>query len=463
MKQQLLSIGLCLAISVGVLAEESTTPIGNQLASLKATSQAFNQVAKKGIAAVVNISATRVKQAAPYTYLFGEDIFRDYFQMPEQEQSQKSVGSGVIVDTAGYILTNNHVIDGADKVTVTLSDKREFEAEIVGTDPKTDIAVLKIKADQLPALDLGNSDAIEVGDWAIAIGSPFGLSKSMTVGIISAKGRSNVGIVDYENFIQTDAAINPGNSGGALLNIDGELIGINTAIFTKSGGYNGIGFAIPVNLSKKVMADLIKSGKVIRGWLGVVIQSITPELQRQFALKTSEGALISDIVPDSPAEKAGIKRGDIIVSYDGKPIQNYYDLRNTVGQAPIGKRARVEIIRNGRTRLMTVTIKAYPDDEKKVVQKDADILGIQVSEVTNEFQKKYRLSDDAGVLVTQVAANKPAAGILKAGDVILEIGGQEIYDISDYLASIQSLKKRTSVLIWIKRGAYSQYVVVRLN
>lgn len=456
MKQLLL--GLLIA---GLVAMPSA--LANDIAALKATSKAFNQVAKKGIAAVVNIGASRtVRQrqyAHPFYDLFGDEMFRQYFKAPQQQR--QSMGSGVIVDKRGYILTNNHVIDGADEITVTLSDKREFSATIVGRDPRTDVAVLKIDAKDLPIIEVGNSDAIEVGDWAIAVGSPFGLSKSMTVGVISAKGRSNVGIVDYENFIQTDAAINPGNSGGALLNIDGELIGINTAIFTKSGGYNGIGFAIPVNLANKVMTDLITQGKVVRGWLGVIIQPITAELQEQFNLKTKTGALISDVVDDGPADEAGIKRGDIVVSFDGAEIQDSYDLRNRVGQAPVGKKVKIELVRRGKTRTVTLNISAFPQDDD--TPEEADILGAEVATITRDLKNELKLKQRSGVVITDISPDSPAqrAGLRK-GDIILEVANQSIYRLSDYQDVIGQLQKGQHVLVWIKRGLYSQYVVVKL-
>ena len=452
-------LGLLIA---GLMAMPSA--LADDIAALKATSKAFNQVAKKGIAAVVNIGASRtVRQrqyAHPFYDLFGDEMFRQYFKAPQQQQRQ-SMGSGVIVDKRGYILTNNHVIDGADEITVALSDKREFSATIVGRDPRTDVAVLKIDAKDLPVIEVGNSDAIEVGDWAIAVGSPFGLSKSMTVGVISAKGRSNVGIVDYENFIQTDAAINPGNSGGALLNIDGELIGINTAIFTKSGGYNGIGFAIPVNLANKIMTDLITQGKVVRGWLGVIIQPITAELQEQFNLKTKTGALISDVVDDGPADEAGIKRGDIVVSFDGAEIQDSYDLRNRVGQAPVGKKVKIELVRRGKTRTVTLNISAFPQDDD--TPEEADILGAEVATITRDLQNELKLKQRSGVVITDISPDSPAqrAGLRK-GDIILEVANQSIYRLSDYQDVIGQLQKGQHVLVWIKRGLYSQYVVVKL-
>ncbi len=442
----------------------------DSLADLKATSRAFNRVAEAGIDAVVNISATQKQpqslngysNADPFDFFFGDDLFKHYFQQPSSKQT--SLGSGVLVDNSGYILTNHHVVDNAADITVTLSDKNEFSATLVGSDPRTDVAVLKIKPESkpLPAIQLGDSDTLRVGDWAIAIGSPFGLSKSMTVGIISATGRSNVGIVDYENFIQTDAAINPGNSGGALLDIDGQLIGINTAIFTKSGGYNGIGFAIPINLAKKVMTDLIEHGHVIRGWIGVIIQPITPELSQQLTLDSNAGALIGDLVPNGPADTAGIRRGDVITHINDTPIDDYNDLRNRISQSPVGQSVQLTLIRKKKTKTVSVTVDRFPDDvEQTAAAKQHDTLGIRVEPIQADAQRKFNVYEQSGLVITQVAPDGPAAGILETGDVLLEINNTRIDTLSDYAQTVAKLPAGKNVLLWIRRGRYSQYVVIR--
>ena len=300
------------------------------------------QVATRARPAVVNISTTVTsKDRSPMRSPFFDDpFFRRFFGeefehrfQPEELPRQRGTGSGVIVSPDGYIITNNHVVEAGDEIQVMLSDKRNFKAEIVGTDPKTDLALLKIEADDLPVLPWGNSRDLQVGEIVMAVGSPFGLNQTVTMGIVSAVGRANVGIVDYEDFIQTDAAINPGNSGGALVNLKGELIGINTAIFSRSGGYMGIGFAIPSNMAKSIQASLIEHGKVVRGWLGVSIQDLTPDLQEQFDSPDVRGALVSEVVDDSPAEEAGIQRGDIIRQYDSETVTDTRHLRSLVAES----------------------------------------------------------------------------------------------------------------------------------
>src|SRR3990170_1758434 len=292
----------------------------------------FVEVSKAVKPAVVNISTTRLikgeeggAQTNPFfedpffRRFFGDEFYRQ-FEAPRQRK-EESLGSGVIID-CGYIVTNNHVIAKADEIKVVLSDKREFKGKLVGTDPKSDLAVIKIAASNLPTIPWGDSTRLEVGEYVLAVGNPFGLNQTITMGIVSAVGRANVGIADYEDFIQTDAAINPGNSGGALINVHGELIGVNTAIFSRSGGYMGIGFAVPANMARTVMQSLIKGGKVIRGWLGVSIQQVTPELAKQFGLKEARGALVSEVIAESPAVAAGLKDGDVITAFDGKPVES---------------------------------------------------------------------------------------------------------------------------------------------
>src|SRR5437773_6331084 len=273
-----------------------------------------------------------------------------------------SGGSGVIIDPNGYIVTNNHVVDRASEIKVYLSNKKEYQAKTIGTDPKTDLAVIKIEATNLPYLKWGNYDELQVGDIVLAVGSPFGLSQTVTMGIISALGRGNVGIADYEDFIQTDASINPGNSGGALVNLKGELIGINTAIFSRTGGNEGIGFAVPVSLAKPITESLIKAGKVVRGWLGVAIQEITPDLAKAFKVKEQKGALVSDVNEQGPALKAGLQRGDVIMEFDGKEVQTVSELRNRVAQTPVGSKVALKVLRDGQEKQLTLHIGERPSD-----------------------------------------------------------------------------------------------------
>ncbi|MEE9583884.1 MAG: trypsin-like peptidase domain-containing protein, partial [Candidatus Brocadiales bacterium] len=335
-----------------VQAERSTAEIERLQETATQFSKLFSEVADYVKPSVVHVKAVKVMKRESFErfhppgggrgggggFPFGDDFFDRFFggRMPK-EFKQQGFGSGVIVDARGYILTNNHVVAEADEIFVMLpGSKKELKAEVVGTDPPTDIAVIKIEGNGLPVAKLGNSDDVHVGDWVIAVGNPFGLTQTVTAGIISAVGRANVGIADYEDFIQTDAAINPGNSGGPLVNLNAEIIGINSAIFTRSGGYQGIGFAIPINMAKIVMESLIAHKKVIRGWLGVSIQDIDENLAESFDLSSTEGVLISDVTPNSPAERDGIERGDVIVEYQGKEIEDVNDLRNLVAQTPVG-------------------------------------------------------------------------------------------------------------------------------
>ena len=299
---------------------------------------------------------------------FGEEFERRF--QPEEFPRQQETGSGVIVSRDGYIITNNHVVEQGDDIQVTLSDKRNFAAEIVGTDPKTDLALVKIDADNLPVLPWGDSGKLEVGEIVLAIGNPFGLNQTVTMGIVSAVGRANVGIVDYEDFIQTDAAINPGNSGGALVNLKGELIGINTAIFTRSGGYMGIGFAIPSNMAKSIQTSLTQHGKVIRGWLGVSIQDLTPDLQEQFDAPDQRGVLVSDVVEDSPAEEGGLKRGDIIRQYDNYEVNDSRHLRSLVAETQPDASVTIQVLRDGDEQQVKVRIAEMPKDLEALASSD---------------------------------------------------------------------------------------------
>ena len=311
-------------------------------------SPAFSNIVKVISPLVVNISTTktiRKKDTSQFSHFF-DSPFQDFFEpfnMPKKWK-EESLGSGVLVSQDGYIITNNHVVEKSDEIKVTLYGQQTYTGKIIGTDPKTDIAVIKISADNLPSIKWGDSDVLQVGEFVLAFGNPYSLGHTVTMGIVSALGRANVGIADYEDFIQTDAAINPGNSGGPLVNIKGELIGINTAIFSRTGGYQGIGFAVPSNMAKSVMTQLINEGKVTRGWLGVTIQNLTPELSKEFGLKKTTGALVTNIFDNSPADNAGIKRGDVVIEVDGKTIKNVENLRNIVSQSKVGKKIKVTLL-----------------------------------------------------------------------------------------------------------------------
>ncbi|MDD5170791.1 MAG: Do family serine endopeptidase, partial [Syntrophales bacterium] len=347
-----------------------------------------------------------------------------------------------------------------DDIKVRLSDKRILKGKVVGTDPITDLAVVKIAADNLPFLKFGDSDQLKVGDTVIAIGVPFGLTQTVTSGIISAKGRADVGLADYEDFIQTDAAINPGNSGGALVNIRGELIGINTAILSSSGGYQGIGFAIPTNMAKVVMDSLIKKGKVVRGWLGVSIQPVTPELAKNLGLKDDKGALIADIVDNSPAADAQLQRGDVIIEFDGKQVTDATTLKNLVAATPPPKEAAVKYIRNGNVMTTKVTVRELTAQAQRMAgQVENQFRGISVQALTPDIRQNLGIPRKVtGVIVAEVSERSPAADILQPGDVIMEINKKRIANVKDYTDTISRIRAGENALVLIYRNGSTAYI-----
>ena len=448
-------------------------------AQFQELSQAFRDIAKEVGPAVVYISTEQTIKGTnggsnspeQFREFFGDEFMRRFFgEIPqEREYKQNGLGSGFITSQDGYILTNNHVVANADKIKVTLSDKRDFTAEVVGTDPKTDVAVIKIKADNLPVAPLGDSNTLEVGDWVVAIGTPFGLSQTMTAGIISAEGRSNIGINDYEDFIQTDAAINPGNSGGPLVNVNGEVIGINTAIFSRSGGYQGIGFAIPINMAKSVQESLITKGKVIRGWLGVMIQPVLPEIIKQFGLPDgTTGTLVGDVLKGGPAEASGLQRGDEIVEFDGKPIDSPTALRNMVADTEVGKKVDVILFRDGKKKTAQVKIGEQPNNEEQASAaaptETAEKFGLSVQELTPEIAQQLGYEGDKGVIVSNVESGSPADDSgLRRGDLIKEINKKNIESLADYNKAMKSVGEEKSFLTLIRRGENTSYVVVSVE
>ncbi|MCG2722371.1 MAG: DegQ family serine endoprotease [Thermodesulfovibrionales bacterium] len=437
------------------------------------TSKAFSEIVTAVSPTVVNISTTKVvkRDQGP----FFDDPFYDFFNPfhdfnAPRKWKEKSLGSGVIVSADGYIITNNHVVDKSDEIKVTLLDRRTFKGAIVGADPKTDVAILKIDAGNLLPLTWGDSDKLQVGEFVLAIGSPYGLSNTVTMGIISAVGRANVGIADYEDFIQTDAAINPGNSGGPLVNIRGELIGINTAIFSRTGGYQGIGFAVPSNMVRLIMDQLIQQGKVTRGWVGVTIQELTSELASEFGLKRSNGALVSDVAKDSPAAKAGILRGDIILEFNGKEVKDVSSLRNMVAQSKSGTEISMKILRSGKEFTVKIIIKELPREVAEVttdqmpIETESTILaGLTVMDLSKEIIRQLGFNKgERGVVVVRVEPGSPAdEAEIKKGDIIKEIDKREISNLNDYTRISSNIKRNSSVLLFINRGGKKFYVILK--
>ena len=377
-------------------------------------------------------------------------------------------GSGVIVSPDGYVLTNNHVIEGAQEVTVTLPDKREFKGAIVGADPKTDLAVVKIDGQNLPTVVWGDATKLQVGEYVLAVGNPFGLNSTVTLGIVSALGRGRMGITQYEDFIQTDAAINPGNSGGALVNTRGELVGINTAIFSQTGGYQGVGFAVPTSMGKPIYESLIKTGKVVRGYLGIGIQDLSQDLAKSFGIKSAKGALVSDVKEESPADQAGLKQGDVITSYQGSSVEDAVSLQRLVTRTAVGTKASVKVIRDGHEKDLTVTIGEQPDTVKvaKAEPAEADyaFAGVAVQDLDRETAKELGLKGkQQGVVVTGVEPESGAekAGLM-AGDVIREINRQPVKSVKEFEKASAAIKKGDNVLILINRRGNALFLTAKV-
>ncbi|MDW7972648.1 MAG: DegQ family serine endoprotease [Thermodesulfovibrio sp.] len=417
---------------------------------------------------VVNIYTTKKIKRPWIPFPFNDPFFRRFFDEElselfnrQREYTQTSLGSGVIVDSSGHILTNYHVIKGADEIKVKLYDKRVFDGTVIGYDAKTDIAVIKIKAEGLRPIKWGDSDKLRVGETVIAIGNPYGLNLTVTSGIVSATGRANVGIADYEDFIQTDAAINPGNSGGPLVNVRGELVGINTAIFSTTGGYQGIGFAIPSNMAKVVMESLIKNKRVVRGWLGVTVQDLDNEMAKRLKLKEIKGAIITDVEEGSPAEKAGLMRKDVIIGFDGKEVEDSAHLRNLVANTPPGKRVNIEIIRENKKYSIPVTIGELPA-ERKVSLAESVLAGLHVEELTTKLRNQLKIPQKInGVVVTYIEPGSHVEGLLAKGDVIIEINNEKINNVKDFIRVAKEAK--TEAIIWFYRQGRISYITVSIR
>jgi serine protease Do len=441
---------------------ELTNP--SKAAVLLPGGQSIADVAAKVTPSVVNVFSEKASQAtAPdLSPFFSDPYFRFFFDQPGRSfreaprRREQSLGSGVIVATDGVIITNNHVVAQAEKIRVALKDGRELEAKLVGSDPKSDVAVLRVEAKDLPAIAVADSSKIRIGELVLAIGNPFGIGQTVTMGIISAVGRANMGITDYEDFIQTDAAINPGNSGGALVTMDGNLVGINTAIVSRSGGYQGIGFAIPSNMAMQVKDSIVKHGKVIRGWLGVAIQDVTEELSKSIDVPARSGVLISDVTPDSPAAKAGLKRGDVVKAIDGTKTTDSAHLRNLVALAGKGKTVKVDLLRERKDMSLEVTLGELPADGSAAgpgVERTEDagpFAGVGIQELDASTRGRMRIpSGVRGVLVTRVDPQSPSASMgLRPGDVIVEVNRTETPTVDAFRKAAKQTERRALVLVY---------------
>ncbi len=422
---------------------------------------------------VVNISTTSVmgKGTSPSPFGGGQqDPFEEFFKrffgdLPQREFRQRGLGSGFVLTEDGYIVTNNHVVEKATDIDVILEDGQKYDAKVIGKDPKTDVALLKINPKhKLPAVSLGDSEKLEIGDWVIAVGNPFGLGHTVTVGIVSAKGRS-LGLGAYDDFIQTDAAINPGNSGGPLFNLQGQVVGVNTAIIA---GGQGIGFAIPIDLAKNIINQLKDTGKVVRGWLGVLVQQITPEIAEGLKLPEPKGALVSDVTPGGPAAKAGIQRQDIITQFNGQAINEMQELPKLVAAMPPGTEVQLTYLRNGKEKTARLKVAEQPEEiAKSGIPGGEEVeqnLGLVVQEVNPQIQRRLRIEDSEGVIITNVDSRGPAqeAG-LRVGDLILEINKKQIRNLDDYRKVIDSIKNGETALLLVKRGKNTIYSALKVG
>ena len=435
----------------------------------------FVSLAKKMRPVVVNISTTQLSESRggqEFGSPFGgdDDPFNDFWRrffggpMPRGPQRQRSLGSGFVIDSDGFILTNNHVVENAQKIVVKLAgDDQDYEAKVVGRDPKTDIAIIKINAKtNLTAASLGDSDHLEVGEWVVAIGNPFGLDGSVTSGIVSAKGRHNITQGPYDNFIQTDASINPGNSGGPLINLRGEVVGINTAIFSRTGGNIGIGFAIPINLVKELLPQLRGKGKVTRGYLGVLIQKVTPEIAESLGMNKAQGALVANVSKDGPAEKAGVKVGDVIVEFDGKEVRDSGDLPIIVARTPVDKKVHMKVLRDKKEVNLNVAVGELKEEEVVASVPEKGELGMTVQRLTPQIAESLGLEKAEGVVVTAVEPGSAAdeAGI-RRGDVIVEIDRKAIRNVDEYKKAVAGIRKGKGILFLVRRGDSTLFLALK--
>jgi serine protease Do len=464
------------AATLGKLGFENPAPTVKMVSrSEAAAGRGYSAVVKRVLPAVVNISSSKVvKQTAleipqgvdPFFRQFFGDNFSQRFNVP-QERSEKALGSGVIVSPEGYILTNNHVVEGAKEVTVTLRDKREMKARVVGTDPRTDIAVLKLEGSNFPALTLADSGKVEVGDIVLAIGNPFGVGQTVTAGIVSATGRGGLGIEQVEDFIQTDAPINPGNSGGALVDDEGHLIGINTAIISgNSGGNQGIGFAVPINMARHDMDEILAHGKVAHGYLGILPQDLTPALAKAFNTSETSGALVGEVTPNSPAARSNLKQGDIIVAVNGQAVADAGQLRSKIGMMNPNATVMLRVLRNGKMQEVAVPLGEFPSKDERASVKsgssDSSLQGVTVENLTPEIAQQLKLpATTKGVVVEQVnPASRAADAGLQPGDVIQQVNHQSVTSVNEYTQAVSASKKDEPVLLLVDRNGSTMFLAV---
>jgi serine protease Do len=481
---RVLLVGILVFLFIN-LPGESLAEVDNGLTALREMSRAFTAAANKAIPAVVFVNVEKtVEIGSPYGQRspFGSDDLHGFFDFDEdflerffgyrqprqrapRKYQERGQGSGFIISEDGYILTNNHVVGEADKITVTLHDGRKLDAEVIGTDPKSDVAVIKVDAKNLPVIELGDSDALEIGGWVIAVGNPFGLDATVTVGVVSAKGRGGVGIADYEDFIQTDAAINPGNSGGPLLNLEGKAVGLNTAIFSQSGGYMGIGFAIPINMAKAIKNQLVESGKVTRGYLGIRMEDIKPELAEYFELKPNQGVSVLQVFSDSPADEAGLKAGDIILEMDGKKIEGSQQFKNVVAMIEPGSKVTLLVYRDGKELKKKVEIGSLSDSSFATdVSEISRQLGLQVQELTEELARGFGYEPKEGVIVSQVTDGGIAAQAgIRSGMLIAGVNRRNVNTVAEFNEALEETAKTRKALMLIKFENFAKYVLLTLD
>jgi serine protease Do len=467
-------------VSLVEVLRSSFTPSGApeiQMASAVSSSDtvkthvSFSDLSEKVKPAVVNISTTKTYKSrggfgSPFGRSpgpFGDDFFDRFFgDIPQREFKQRSLGSGFIISNDGYIFTNNHVVEQADKILVKVSDDKEYEAKIIGTDAKTDIALIKIKPkNSLPVAEIGDSDKVKVGEWVIAIGNPFGLEQTVTAGIVSAKVRV-IGAGPYDNFIQTDASINPGNSGGPLFSMDGKVIGINTAIVAQG---QGIGFAIPINMAKSILADLKTKGKVTRGWLGISVQDISEDIAKNLNHKNRSGAIISDVFKGDPADLAGIKVGDIVTEINGKPIKDTHDLLLVVATAHVGEKITLKVIRDGKEMVFSVTVSERKDGKEIAATKESNTyFGIIAQEITPEIAKQLGIPRESGVIISDIENGSAADNVgLQQQDIIVQVNKIKIRSMKEYTKEMSKAVEKKNVMLLIKRGKSTFFVGLRLE